>query len=70
MATNCLTSIQKSLDWCMGTPELPGIKRKIYYISKNLIAKWPTFQRDENGRVISSVLQGNFSYAFFCSDAI
>ena len=61
MATNCLTSIQKSLDWCMGTPELPGIKRKIYYISKNLIAKWPTFQRDENGRVISSVLQGNFT---------
>ena len=61
MATNCLTSIQKSLDWCMGTPELPGIKRKIYYISKNLIAKWPTFQRDENGRVISSILQGNFT---------
>ena len=61
MATNCLNSIQRSLDWCMGTPELPGIKRKIYYISKNLIAKWPTFQRDENGRVTSSVLQGNFT---------
>ncbi len=61
MASNCLTSIQKSLDWCMGTPELPGIKRKIYYISKNLIAKWPTIQRDDKGRVTSSVLQGSFT---------
>ena len=29
MATKC-TSIQKSLGWCQGTPELPGVKRRIY----------------------------------------
>lgn len=57
---NC-TNLQRSLDWCMGTPELPGIKRKIYYIAKNQIANWPAFQRDANGRVTSSVLQGNFT---------
>ena len=45
----------------MGTPELPGIKRRIYYISKNLIAKWPEFVRDESGRVTSSTLSGSFT---------
>ena len=57
---NC-NNIQRSLDWCMGTPELPGIKRRVYYIAKNMIAKWPEFVRDENGRVTSSVLQGSFT---------
>ena len=28
MANKC-TSIQKSLGWCQGTPELPGVKRRI-----------------------------------------
>lgn len=58
--SNC-NNIQRSLDWCMGTPELPGIKRRVYYIAKNMIAKWPEFVRDENGRVTSSVLQGSFT---------
>lgn len=30
----------------MGTPELPGIKRRVFYIAKSQVAKWPTFQRD------------------------
>ena len=59
--TNTCTNLQKSLDWCMGTPELPGIKRRIYYIAKSQIAAWPTFVRDENGRVTSSVLSGSFT---------
>lgn len=58
--SNCV-NIQRSLDWCMGTPELPGIKRRVYYISKNQIVKWPTFERDENGRVTSSTLSGSFA---------
>lgn len=57
---NC-TNIQRSLDWCMGTPELPGIKRRVFYIAKNMIAKWPTFQRDEAGRAISPTLKGSFT---------
>ncbi len=44
----------------MGTPELPGIKRRIFYIAKNQIAQWPTFARDTNGRVTSAVLSGSF----------
>ena len=45
----------------MGTPELPGIKRRVYYISKNQVAAWPSFVRDENGRVTSSTLSGSFT---------
>ena len=44
----------------MGTPELPGIKRKVYFIAKNQIAKWPAFTRDESGRITSSTLAGSF----------
>ena len=56
---NCI-NLQRSLDWCMGTPELPGIKRKVYFIAKNQIAKWPAFTRDESGRITSSTLAGSF----------
>lgn len=54
-------NIQNSLDWCMGTPELPGIKRRVFYIAKNQVAQWPKFSRDENGRAVSSTLDGNFT---------
>lgn len=57
---NC-NNLQRSLDWCMGTPELPGIKRRVYYISKNQVAQWPTFVRDDSGRVTSSTLSGSFT---------
>lgn len=55
------TNIQKSLGWCQGTPELPGIKRRLYYTSKNNIAKWPTLPHDANGRVTSAILEGSFT---------
>lgn len=57
--SNC-KNIQKSLDWCIGTPELPGIMRTVFYISKNMVAKWPEKKYGENGQVISSKLSGNF----------
>ncbi|SDM08096.1 hypothetical protein [Segatella bryantii] len=57
---NCLV-LQKSLAWCQGTPELPGIKRRAYYISKSEIVKWPTLPHDDNGRVTSCVYQGSFT---------
>ena len=60
MATNC-TSIQKSLAWCQGTPELPGVKRRIYYIPKSAIVQYPTLPRDENGRPTAAVLTGSFT---------
>jgi hypothetical protein len=46
----------------MGTPELPGIRKRIYYISKNEIASWPPYNRDENNRrTKTAVLTGNFT---------
>lgn len=60
MAKVC-TSIQKSLGWCQGTPELPGVKRRIYYIAKSYIVTFPQLPRDELGRASSSVLVGDFA---------
>ncbi len=62
MATNC-TSILKSLAWCQGTPELPGIKRRIYYIGKDQIVKWPTLNHDNRGRLTAAAYAGNFVLA-------
>ena len=60
MAKTC-TSIQKSLGWCQGTPELPGVRRRIYYVAKDKIATYPDLPRDELGRLTSSILEGNFA---------
>ena len=38
MPTNNCSALQKSLSWCQGTPELPGIKRRLYYGSFVLVA--------------------------------
>ena len=62
MATNC-TSILRSLAWCQGTPELPGIKRRIYYIGKDQIVKWPTLAHDNRGRLTAAAYVGNFVLA-------
>lgn len=55
------TSLQKSLAWCQGRPELPGVKRRIYYISKNDILQWPILPHDANGRMTDAAYQGNFT---------
>lgn len=57
------TSLQKSIGWCQGTPELPGVKRRIYYLAKNQIVTFPPLPRDESGRVTSAVLTGSFVLA-------
>ena len=62
MPTTC-NNLQRSLDRCQGTPELPGIKRRIYYLAKSQIVKWPTLPVDENGRPTSAIYQGNFVLA-------
>ena len=59
MAKTC-TSIQKSLGWCQGTPELPGVKRRIYFIAKSFIVGFPQLPRDELGRSTSAVRVGDF----------
>ena len=54
------SSLQRSLAWCQGRPELPGVKRRIYYISKYDILQWPSLPHDNNGRLTGSAYQGNF----------
>lgn len=62
MAKKC-TNIQKSLEWCEGTPVYPGIKKDLYYISKSDIVKWPTLKKDVSGPSASPVYEGNFELA-------
>lgn len=57
------TNFQKSLAWCQGTPELPGVKRRVYFISKQNIVNWPTLPHDSNGRLKSATYSGNFTLA-------
>lgn len=56
----CTTALQKSLAWCDGMPQYPGIRRRAYYCNKNLIAKWPTLPRDTMGRPTSAKYTGDF----------
>ncbi|MCR5314376.1 MAG: hypothetical protein K6E52_00570 [Bacteroidaceae bacterium] len=62
MAKNC-SPLQRSLEWCMGTPELPGIRRRIYYIAKSKIVQWPKYVRDANRRSTEATLSGSFLLA-------
>ena len=59
---NC-PSLQKSLGWCEGMPSQPGVRRRVYFCSKNLIVAFPTLQRDEFRRPSSAILQGDFELA-------
>lgn len=63
MAENTCLNLQKSFGWCEGTPVLPGIRRRLYYIAKSFILKWPTLAKDANGRTTTAVYDGNFTLA-------
>ena len=54
------SSVQRSLAWCQGKPELPGVKRRIYYISKYDVLQWPVLRHDANGRLTSASYVGDF----------
>lgn len=62
--TNACANLQRSLAWCQGTPELPGVRRRVYYIAKNQIVTWPKLERDASGkRATSAKYTGNFVMA-------
>lgn len=42
MSTCTSQSLYEGLDWCQGTPVLPGIRGKVYYLPKKDIVSWPT----------------------------
>lgn len=60
---NC-SIIQRSLNWCMGTTEFPGIRSRIYYIPKSKITKWPTLPKDAKGRPTSNTYVGSFELPY------
>lgn len=59
---NCM-GIQQSLNWCEGTPEPAGIRRRAYYISIGDVVKMPELPVDDNGRPTSATLAGSFALA-------
>lgn len=61
--SNCNSPLLRSLQWCQGKPQRTGLKRRIYFQSKQNIVKYPTLPKDELGRVTSSILEGNFELA-------
>lgn len=62
MAETC-TNIQNSIKWCEGTPSYPGVKRRLYFLSKSQIVDWPTLPKDENGHYTSTTYEGEFTLA-------
>lgn len=38
------STLTGSLQWCEGKTVLPGIRRRLYYVSKNVIASWPSYK--------------------------
>ena len=60
---NTCDSLQKSVEWCEGTPVLPGIRKRLYYINKKLIVAWPTLTKNTIGQVTSAKYTGNFTLA-------
>lgn len=60
---NTCDSLQKSVEWCEGTPVLPGIRKRLYYINKKLIAAWPTLTKNTIGQVTSAKYTGSFTLA-------
>ncbi len=62
MAKTC-PNLQKSLGWCEGQPQYPGVRRRVYFVSKSLIVNYPTLPRDTFGRPTSASLVGDFRLA-------
>lgn len=61
MATqNTCQWLQKSVDWCEGRPEYPGIRRRLYFTAKNNILTYPKVPVDSMGRPTDGVLEGSF----------
>ena len=62
MSATC-PNLQKSIGWCQGRPEFPGIRGRVYFVSKGNIVKYPTLTRDSLKRATSATLTGNFELA-------
>lgn len=68
MPTTCTSqSLYEGLDWCQGTPVLPGIRGAVYYIPKKDIVAWPTLPdvtgADTQHMANLATYDGNFTLA-------
>ena len=59
MADKKCPNLQKSIKWCEGEAVYPGIRRRLYFISKSQIAKFAELARDEQGKATTAELTGN-----------
>ena len=57
----CFTPLQRSLGWCQGMPVMPGIRRRLYYTSKQNIVQWPNYSTDNGGRYSFATVTGSFA---------
>ena len=58
---SCFTPLQRSLGWCQGMPVMPGIRRRLYYTSKQNIVQWPNYSTDNGGRYSFATVTGSFA---------
>lgn len=57
---NC-DPLQQSLDWCEGTPNFAGIRRRLFYCCTMFCLTMPKIQLDAAGRPMSGVVTGEFT---------
>lgn len=58
--------IQKTIDWCEGTPEIGGVSREVYYACISDIVDEAKIPVDKKGRPTSATLQGEYKFAADC----
>lgn len=65
MAKDCIsTRLYESLKYCQGSPVLPGIRQRGYFISKADIVKWPLLPASaQKGMDETAVYRGSFELA-------
>ena len=66
MAVDCTSKgMYESLAWCPGQTSTPGIRRKVYFIPKSWITKWPVLPEISGAEDMASLAtyEGDFVLA-------
>lgn len=58
--TAACSPIQASLNWCEGTPQYAGIRRRLYYTAVSNLVAMPRIPTDAHGHPTSAILVGEF----------
>lgn len=65
-STPSCKGIQKTIGWCIGTPEIGGVRRSAYYICISDIVQQAQIPKDAKGRPTSATLTGQYAFAADC----